>query len=89
MDQVMNESQQIRQFILKNFLFTDDDSSLSDSSSLIASGTIDSTGVLELIMFVEEAFKIAVAEEEMVPDNLESVDKIVRYVRSKRAAAGT
>jgi acyl carrier protein len=49
----MDEARQIRNFILKNFLFSEDDGSLLDDASLIASGTIDSTGVLELIMFIE------------------------------------
>jgi acyl carrier protein len=84
----MGESQQIRNFILKNFLFSEDDGSLSNTGSLIASGTIDSTGVLELIMFIEETFHIKVAEEEMIPDNLDSVDKIAGYVHRKRSGGG-
>jgi acyl carrier protein len=80
-----SDSRQIRDFILRNFLFSEDDGSLSDTGSLIASGTIDSTGVLELIMFIEETFNIKVADEEMIPDNLDSIDKIVGYVRRKRS----
>ena len=85
---MVDESQQVRNFILKNFLFSEDDGSLSNVGSLIASGVIDSTGVLELIMFIEETFQISVAEEEMIPDNLDSVEKIVGYVRRKRLSKG-
>ena len=81
----MDESRQIRNFILKNFLFSEDEGSLLDDASLIASGAIDSTGVLELIMFIEECFQIKVADEEMIPENLDSVQKIVSYVRGKRS----
>jgi acyl carrier protein len=79
----MDELQQIRNYILKNLLFSEDDASLSNSVSLIATGVIDSTGVLELIMFIEETFHIVVSEEEMIPENLESVEKIADYVRRK------
>lgn len=82
-----DESLQIRKFILRNFLFSEDEAALSSTGSLIASGTIDSTGVLELIMFIEESFGIKVADEEMIPDNLDSVEKMVSYVRRKRAVA--
>lgn len=85
----MDESKLIRNFILKNFLFSDDEKALSDEASLIASGAIDSTGVLELIMFVEETFHIKVAEEEMIPENLDSVVKIVRFLQRKRSGQGT
>ena len=81
---MMDESHQVRIFILKNFLFSEDDGSFSNTGSLIAGGVIDSTGVLELIMFIEEAFQISVAEDEMIPDNLDSDQKIVDYVRRKR-----
>jgi acyl carrier protein len=84
----MDEARQIRNFILKNFLFSEDDGSLLDDASLIASGTIDSTGVLELIMFIEETFQIKVADEEMVPENLDSVQKIVGYLHGKRSSQG-
>jgi acyl carrier protein len=80
----MDESRLVRNFILKNFLFSEDEGALTDDGSLIASGAIDSTGVLELIMFVEQTFGISVAEEEMVPQNLDSVEKIVAYVRHKK-----
>ena len=84
----MDESRLVRNFILKNFLFSEDESVLKNDGSLIASGAIDSTGVLELIMFVEQTFGIKVADEEMIPENLDSVEKIIGYVNRKKAGKG-
>jgi acyl carrier protein len=74
---------QVRIFILNNYLFSDDQARLSDSESLMRGGTLDSTGVLELIMFMEETFVIKVADDEMIPANLDSVQSIVSYVERK------
>lgn len=82
----MSTRAEIRSFILENYLFTDDAAALADATSLLQSGTMDSTGVLELIMFLEEKYSISVADEEMVPANLDSVDAIVAYVDRKRSA---
>lgn len=83
-----DDARPVRDFILKNFLFSENDAALSNTGSLIADGVIDSTGVLELIMFLEQTFRIEVAEEEMVPENLDSVEKILAYVGRKRAHPG-
>ncbi len=74
----------IRHYILENFMFTDDESQLRDDASFLEEGIIDSTGVLELVAFVEETFGIAVEDEEIVPENLDSVERMTRYIRSKR-----
>lgn len=81
----MSIKQQVRQFILANYLFTDDDGKLSDSQSLLQSGAMDSTGILELIMFLEEKLNVKVADAEMVPANLDSVDNVVSFVARKQA----
>jgi acyl carrier protein len=81
----MSVKQQVRQFILANYLFTDDDSKLSDSQSLLQSGAMDSTGILELIMFLEENLNVKVADAEMIPANLDSVDNVVSFVARKQA----
>jgi acyl carrier protein len=81
----MSVKQQVRQFILANYLFTDDDSKLSDSQSLLQSGAMDSTGILELIMFLEENLNVKVADAEMIPANLDSVDNVVGFVARKQA----
>jgi acyl carrier protein len=83
----MDVRQQIRSYIMENYLFTTDDSELQDADSLMLRGIIDSTGALEVILFLEEAYGIKVEEEEMVPENLDSVDQIVEFVGRKRSAA--
>jgi acyl carrier protein len=71
-------------FIVSNCLFGDVAQSPADDESLVQSGVIDSTGVLELIEFLEDEFGIEVPEEETVPENLDSIDKLCRYVGSKQ-----
>jgi acyl carrier protein len=83
----MSIAQQVREFILTNYLFTDDQTKLKDAESLMQSGTMDSTGILELIMFLEERFGIKVADDEMVPTNLDSVANVVAFIERKRIAA--
>lgn len=83
----MDIRQQIRSYIMGNYLFTADDSELKDADSLMLRGIIDSTGAMEMILFLEETFGITVAEEEMVPENLDSVDKIVDFMGRKEGAA--
>jgi acyl carrier protein len=82
----MSAKDQVRKFILTNYLFTEDQKKLSDAESLMQSGTMDSTGILELIMFLEETFDIKVADEEMVPANLDSVQNVVGFLERKQAA---
>lgn len=74
---------QIRRYILENFLFTDDEARLRDDASFLEEGIVDSTGVLELVMFVEETFGIEVPDEEILPENFDSVERLTRYVEAK------
>lgn len=83
----MELEQKIKGYILENFLFTDDSSALASDDSLLEKGIIDSTGVLELIMFMEEEFDIKVEDEEMIPENLDSVNNLVSFVQRKQALA--
>jgi acyl carrier protein len=78
---------EVRKFILKNFLFTDDAAAIQDGQSLMRDGILDSTGILELIMFVEEKFKMKVADEEMLPENFDSVSAIAAFIEQKKRAA--
>ena len=71
---------QVRSLIEDNFLFREDRSSLSDTESLIDAGLIDSTGILELVAFLEERFKIEIADADLVPANFDSINAIVAYV---------
>lgn len=81
----MSDKQKIKDFILKNFLFSNN-GVLADDESLVRNGVIDSTGVLEVISYLEEAFNIKVADEEMIPENLDSVSSMVAFVARKKAA---
>jgi len=73
----------VRSYVLENFLFTDDVELLQDENSFIEEGIVDSTGILELVMFVEETFGVVVEDEEIVPANFDSVKRLARYVRLK------
>ncbi len=76
----------IKTFIINNFLKGDKSIVLRDDSLFIEEGIIDSVGVLELVAFIEETFDFRVEDEELVPENLDSVEKLVVYVKSKLAA---
>jgi acyl carrier protein len=79
----MEIQEQIRQYILENFMYSDDSTELTGDLSLIDSGIMDSTGVLELVGFIEESFEIQVDDTELVPDNFDSVDRITTYIQQK------
>ena len=79
----MSIEQQVRNYILENFLFTSDASALANDVSFLEKGIVDSIGVLEMILFLEQEFAIKVADSEMVPENLDTVGNIVHYVQSK------
>lgn len=82
----MDFKQTIKPFILDNFLFTADAAALDDRASLIRGGIVDSTGVLELIEFLEGTYGIRVAAEEMIPANFDSVDTICVFLARKLTA---
>jgi len=79
----MSLRSEIKQFILGNYLFTNDESAIADDDSLLKKGIVDSTGMLELIMHVEEKYGIKVAEDEMIPLNLDSVINVTAFVERK------
>ena len=76
----------IRDFIVENFLFGDDSQPLPGDLSLIESDMVDSTGILELVGFLEERFGLTVADADIVPANLDSIDRIAAFVARKKAA---
>lgn len=81
---------QIRDFIRDNFLFREDRETIADSESLLDTGVIDSTGVLELVAYLETEFGLDIADADIVPDNLDSIERIDTFVARKlsdRAAA--
>jgi acyl carrier protein len=73
----------VRGFIESNFLFGSS-ASLSDADSLIEGGVIDSTGVIEVISFLEEKFGVAIDDSDLVADNFDSIEKIARFVSARR-----
>ncbi|MEY2953939.1 MAG: hypothetical protein RLZZ401_2026 [Pseudomonadota bacterium] len=77
-------TEQIRSFVTSNF-YVADPSALQDSASLLDGGIIDSTGVLEVIGFLEDTFGFTVEDSEMLPDNLDSIERIASFVARKQA----
>jgi acyl carrier protein len=78
----MNLKEQVRNFILENFILENPED-LVDDESMLEKGIIDSTGVLELVAFIESAYEIKVEDEELIPENLDSVKNIVSYLERK------
>ena len=79
--------EQIRAFVLENYLFTSDTAALGLDDSLLGRGIVDSTGMLEIIFFIEEQLGVKVKDQEMIPENLDSVNRIAAFVEAKRKAA--
>lgn len=78
----MDTRQTLREFITKNF-FVPPGYELSDDTSLVDTGLIDSTGMLEVISYLEGSFGISVSDAEMVPDNLGSISNLAAYIQRK------
>ena len=85
----MSETKEnIRAFVVENFLFGSDEN-LENNTSFLDEGIIDSTGILELVSFLEEEFSIIVEDEELIPENLDSISKIAEYVQRKQEQSTT
>jgi acyl carrier protein len=82
----MELKQQVRDFVTANFYIADPES-LEDRTSLLDRGIIDSTGVLEVIMFIETTFSVSVEDSEMLPENLDSIERIAAFVAAKTPQA--
>ena len=87
MNQTADIQRQVRGYILENLLFSDDDAALPNDVSLLERGIIDSTGVLELALFLEEQFGIEVKASELLPENFDTVGNMVRFVERMRLAS--
>jgi len=72
----------IRDFVISNFLYGQG-REVQDAASLMGEGIIDSTGVLQLVSFLEETYGITVADEEIIPDNLDSIENVTAYILRK------
>lgn len=79
----------IKSFIVQNFLYGQRDDDFSDDVSFLAKGIIDSTGVLELVSFVEGTYGIFVEDDELVPDNFDSINKLSAFIIRKGGMVNT
>jgi acyl carrier protein len=79
-------AQEIRGFVVGNFLFGQDSGGLTEDQSFLETGIIDSTGVLELVAFLEQRYGISVDDRELLPDNLDSISNVTRFVTRKVGA---
>lgn len=80
----MDTQKKIRNFVIENLLLGEEEKDFADDQSFLESGLIDSTGILEVIAFLEEEYEITIEDEEMIPDNLDSIDNIVAFLRTRQ-----
>jgi acyl carrier protein len=80
----MDSRQIIRNYILENFLSADSRAVIADNASFLAQGIIDSVGTLEIALFIEQQFGFVVGDEEMLPNNLDSVNNLVAFIERKQ-----
>ena len=76
----------IRNFLVENFVLSDQVDQMGFDESLLENGVIDSTGILELVFFVEDKFKIQIDTDEVLPENFDSINRLAAYIRKKQAA---
>lgn len=81
-------AREIKDFVVTNFLFGQDAAGLTDDASFLEGGIIDSTGVLELVAFLEQRYGITVGDRELLPENLDSVQNATRFVSRKLETHG-
>ena len=79
---------EVRALIIENFLFGEDDGKLSDDDSFLEKGIIDSTGILELVALLEGKYGIKISNNELEPENLDSINKLVRFLGRKTDLSG-
>ncbi len=81
MPKIENE---IRQFLVENFILGDEVDKMGFDESLLENGVIDSTGVLEVVFFVEDKFQIEIDTEEVLPENFDTINRLAAYIRRKQ-----
>jgi len=79
----MNFEQTIRNFIIESFIIDGNPNQLDNDQSFLESGIIDSTGILELVSFIEEHYEVKIEDEELIPDHLDSVNNVVKFINKK------
>ncbi len=75
--------QELRQFVIDNFLFGKNGDSFTDDDSFLEKGIIDSTGVLELVAFLQSKYSMTIQDEDLVPENLDSIENLMRFVETR------
>ncbi len=80
---------EIREFIIENFLFGEPDDDFNGETSFLEEGIIDSTGILELVTFLEETYEIQIEDEELIPENLDSINNVVAFLKRKLSLSTT
>jgi len=80
-----NIQQELRRFVVDNFLYGEEPSRFSDEDSFLEMGLIDSMGILSLVGFVQERFALDVEDAELIPENWDSIDRIARFIQTKQA----
>jgi len=83
----MTIKDQLKDYIARNLLFSDNGFKYDDDDSFLEEGIVDSIGVLELVAFVDETFGVEVEDHEVTPDNFDSVNKLTAYVQSKQSSS--
>lgn len=83
----MDIESEIKLFIAKNLLYSGDGFKYGDDVSFLEEGIVDSIGVMELVAFVEEKFNIRVKDQDVTPDNFDSVNRLATYIRQNLAVA--
>ena len=78
----------IRAYILESFLYGGNDDAVADDDSFLEKGIIDSTGILELVGFIEETFSVKVADEDLIPENMDSINKLGQFITGKTVGYG-
>ncbi len=73
----------VKGYILENFLYGGSSDQIADDDSFLEKGIIDSTGILELVGFIEETFSVKVADEDLVPENMDSINRIGDFIMRK------
>jgi acyl carrier protein len=82
---MMTIEQEIKNYIAKNLLYSDSGFVYPDDASFLEEGIVDSVGIMELVAFVEENFKVRVKDEDITPENFDSVSQLANYVRSSKS----
>ena len=72
----------VRGFVVDTFLFGEDDG-LQDDSSFLEEGIVDSTGIMQLVSFLQEQYRVAIEDEELIPDNLDSIGRVATFIEEK------